>query len=113
MTISFACPNCKSIWNVPDAVAGRTTQCRTCGSALLVPSPVVEESVDLPLESSPEAKRDRSTTEDVKQPQPPKPSVLALVGGGISAAVGIGVGRYAGFALLIPAGFALLAGWIL
>ena len=37
MTIAFACPGCKSIWKVPDECAGRTTRCRTCGTALLVP----------------------------------------------------------------------------
>ena len=45
---------------------------------------------------------------DVKQPQPAKPSVLALIGGGIGAAIGLGVGRYAGLTLLVPLGFALL-----
>jgi hypothetical protein len=45
--------------------------------------------------------------------RPQKPSVLALIGGGLGAAVGLGVGRYAGLALLIPAGVAFVVGWLL
>jgi hypothetical protein len=47
-----------------------------------------------------------------KQPQPKKPSVPALIVGGIGAVVGVVVGQYAGAMLLFPGGFALLAGWV-
>ncbi len=37
--ISFACPGCSKIFQVKDEFAGRTTTCRGCGQAMLVPSP--------------------------------------------------------------------------
>ncbi len=36
--IRFACPGCQNVYDVPDDVAGRKTNCRQCGQRLQVPA---------------------------------------------------------------------------
>jgi ubiquitin-protein ligase/DNA-directed RNA polymerase subunit RPC12/RpoP len=39
--ISFACPQCKQLFNVPDTYAGRRARCKGCGYELQVPAAMV------------------------------------------------------------------------
>src|SRR5436190_23824065 len=37
MTIAFACPSCKQPYHVPDELGGRTTRCKKCNTAMMIP----------------------------------------------------------------------------
>src|SRR4051794_13810520 len=37
MPISIVCPNCRSPYNVPDHLAGRTVSCKRCNELIQVP----------------------------------------------------------------------------
>src|SRR5262245_4682670 len=53
LMIRFACPQCWSVYEVPDAAAGKKTNCRKCGQRLMVPA--VSTSSDGTPETAPQA----------------------------------------------------------
>jgi hypothetical protein len=48
MSISVACPGCKSVMTVPDSAAGRSGTCRKCGTRVHVPEAEPQIMFDTP-----------------------------------------------------------------
>jgi hypothetical protein len=76
--IKFACPRCETAYEVPDAAAGKKSNCRKCGQRLKVPGtpPINQTVLGLPFDAPPAAPAKPS------QPSVPVTPPPAAGGGG-------------------------------
>ena len=65
MSIAFRCPGCNQTYSAPDGMAGKTTTCKKCQTAMVIPAPAAA-----PTPRSPAAAPVRPTP---AAPTPPSP----------------------------------------
>lgn len=51
--IPFLCPRCRTRTEMPDAAAGTTVACGSCGQPVIVPTPPAEPVAGLPVSGPP------------------------------------------------------------
>lgn len=83
MSISTNCPNCKSLFRLPDELAGRTAKCQKCAQLFVVPTGQADEVA--PAESVRKEEDIPANEPPAEQPAvmppapPPLPPVVKLV----------------------------------
>ncbi|MCS7032687.1 MAG: ubiquitin-conjugating enzyme E2 [Phycisphaerae bacterium] len=66
--ISFACQRCGKSFSVPEAYAGRSARCKSCGSELKIPAPVVPAEAPVrPVTLSPRHRRLLADAEQIRR----------------------------------------------
>jgi hypothetical protein len=79
MPIRFACPSCSKVYKAPDEHKGKTTTCKNCGAAVVIPEPVREVLFGVPL--PPDGAVEPSPDPAPRPADPPAPTPAAVSNG--------------------------------